>query len=336
MEFESLPTTPPSEELLDKAFSKAARVGKAQYGVQAQRSMLRTSSNILSDNLEHIVQSWPDFDSISPFYYELADILVEVGTLRKSLGKIQWASIKTKDIGREHQSSLIGTNLEQARDIRRQAFARMASVVRGVSSELILLSEARDSLRHLPTIDPGIPTVVVAGYPNVGKSSFVNVTTNARNEIASYPFTTRGVLVGHIEQNRIRYQLIDTPGLLDRSMSDRNDIEKQAISALRHVADCILFLIDASETCGYSLENQLSLRDEIKSQFEITLLTVCSKSDLSTNVESDYYLYISSDPSDTLDLQTVTEPQILCPSDLIKQAISSIPIPDLWSTSHPP
>jgi len=333
MEFESLPTTPTSEELLDKAFSKAARAGKAQYGVQAQRSMIHTSSNILSDNLENVVKTWPNFDSISPFYYELADILVEVGTLRKSLGKIQWASTKTKDIGREHQRSLLGTDLGQARTIRKQAFARMASVVRGVSNELIILSEARNSLRRLPTINPDIPTIVVAGYPNVGKSSFVNVITNARNEIASYPFTTRGVLVGHIERNRIRYQIIDTPGLLDRSMSDRNDIEKQAISALRHVADCILFFIDASETCGYSLENQLSLCDEIKSQFEINLITVCSKSDLSTNVESDYYLYISPDTSNSFDPSLTIKPEILSSSQLIKHAISSIPIPDLWSTS---
>ena len=335
MEFESLPTTPTSEELLDKAFSKAARTGKAKYGVQAQRSMLQTSSNILSDNLDNIVQTWPDFDSIHPFYYELADILVEVDILRKCLGKIQWASTKTKDICREYQSSLKGTNLEQSRIIRKQAFARMASVVRGISNELTVLSEARHSLKNLPTINPNLPTIVVAGYPNVGKSSFVNVTTNARNEIASYPFTTRGVLVGHIEYNYLRYQLIDTPGLLDRPMSDRNDIEKQAITALRHVADCILFFIDASETCGYSLPNQLSLRDEIKLQFNIPLNTVCSKSDLSTNIESDHYLYVPSDVLPSPSPSTIITPEILSPSQLIKKAISLIPPSDFWKNPPP-
>jgi len=40
-------------------------------------------------------------------------------------------------------------------------------------------------------------TVVVAGYPNVGKSSFIRLVSTAEPEIAAYPFTTKGVIVGH-------------------------------------------------------------------------------------------------------------------------------------------
>jgi hypothetical protein len=62
--FENLPTTPLAAELLDQAFSRAARSGRAKSGTDAQQSMLLTASNILSDNLENVVTEWPDFDRL--------------------------------------------------------------------------------------------------------------------------------------------------------------------------------------------------------------------------------------------------------------------------------
>ncbi len=41
MIFEDLPTTPTSEELIDKAFSRASRTGRAKRGLEAQQSMLQ-------------------------------------------------------------------------------------------------------------------------------------------------------------------------------------------------------------------------------------------------------------------------------------------------------
>jgi nucleolar GTP-binding protein len=283
--------------------------------------MLKISSNILSDNLENIVKSWPNFDLVHPFYYELADIIVSVDDIRKSLGALQWASNTTREIGREYQISMLGSDLDYARTLRKQAFARMSSILRRVSKDLIFLSEAREPLRHLPSINPETPTIVVAGYPNVGKSSFVNITTNARNEIASYPFTTRGIMVGHIERNYIRYQLIDTPGLLDRSVSNRNDIEKQAISALKHLANCILFFIDASETCGYTLEHQQHLSEELTSQLGIPLITVCTKSDLSTNVTSDYYMSILPDSTSISKTSNEVSVELKTPEQILTEAV---------------
>ncbi|NIU67002.1 MAG: GTP-binding protein, partial [Actinobacteria bacterium] len=101
-----------------------------------------------------------------------------------------------------------------------------------VADDLDRVGAARNDLRDLPDIRPDEPTVVVAGYPNVGKSSFVNAVTRASNRVAEYPFTTTGVQIGHVERDRIRYQLVDTPGLLDRPPAERNAIERQAASAL--------------------------------------------------------------------------------------------------------
>ena len=295
MIFEGLPTTPTADELLDKAFSRAARAGRAQSGVQAQQSMLQTSSNILSDNLQNVVTAWPDFQEVDPFYYDLADAIVDVDELRQSLSEVQWASRKTHELGRAYQGKL-GKDPEVAIKIRKQGFARLASVVEEVADDLQRIGAARDDLKTLPHIDPDVPTIVVAGYPNVGKSSFVNAVTRARNEIAEYPFTTRQVRVGHLERDHITYQIVDTPGLLDRPPAERNAIESQAVSALEHVADCVLFLVDASEYCGYPLDKQLELREEVADRFrDAPVLTVANKADLSTDVEADFYMSIEND-----------------------------------------
>jgi len=320
MEFESLPTTPTADELVDQAFSRAARAGRAKHGVEAQESMLQTASNVLADNLANVVRAWPDFDALDPFYRELAEAVLgstddfraeggdadqddgddasggTVDALRRSLSELSWASRKTKELGREYQGRVRGKDPDAARTIRKQAFARMADVVEEVDGDLARVAAAREALRRLPDIRPDVPTIVVAGYPNVGKSSFVNAVTNARVEVAEYPFTTRGVHVGHVEHRRIRHQIVDTPGLLDRPEAERNDIERQAVSALTHLADCVLVFVDPSETCGYELGDQLDLRDRIAERFaDVPVLTVANKADLSTDVEVDHYVSVTED-----------------------------------------
>ena len=292
MIFEGLPTTPTAEELLDSAFSRAARAGRAKQGIEAQESMLQTASNVLGDNLNHVVTSWPDFDTVDPFYVELADALVGVDDLRQHLASVSWAARKVNEIGREYIGRLPRENPELARKIRKQGFARMGSVMNDVADDLQAISEARDALKQLPGIETNEPAIVVAGYPNVGKTAFVNAVTNARNEIAAYPFTTKGVQIGHVERDHIRYQIVDTPGLLDRPADERNEIESQAVSALTHLADVVIFVVDASETCGYPMADQQALRSELEATFEVPFVLVCNKADLSTDVAADLYMVI--------------------------------------------
>ncbi len=296
--FEDLPSPPRAEEVIDQAFSRATRAGRAKSGVEAQRSMLQTAANVCSDNLENVVRQWPDLDAIDPFYRELADAVAAdatdegVDALRQHLNEVGWAGRKAGEIRREYEGRLAG-DATAARKLRKQAFARLADVVEEVEGDLRALSEARLALQSLPEIDPTAPTIVVAGYPNVGKTTFVNHLTNANTETASYPFTTTQIQVGHLERDRIRYQLVDTPGLLDRPADERNEIESQAVSALTHVADAVLVIVDASESCGYPIGDQLHLRDAIQDRFDVPVLTVCNKADLSRAVDADHYMSLT-------------------------------------------
>ena len=53
------------------------------------------------------------------------------------------------------------------------------------------------------------------------------------------------------------YQVIDTPGILDHSLEERNTIEMQAITALAHLRAAVLFVMDVSEQCGHTIEEQV-------------------------------------------------------------------------------
>lgn len=339
MDFESLPTTPRADELLDTAFSRAARAGRAKSGVDAQDSMLLTASNVLSDNLSNVVTAWPDFNALDPFYRDLADAVIKdldgvgsggVPALQQHLSNVQWAAEKTKELGRDYQRRIAGKDPATARKFRKQAFARMADVVGDVEDDLSVIGTARDALRVLPAIDPDAPTIVVAGYPNVGKSSFVNAVTTARNETAEYPFTTQGVGVGHVEAEYIRYQIVDTPGLLDRPMVERNEIEQQAVTAIDHLADCIIFLIDPSETCGYTLEVQQALRDDLDEQFDADIITVGSKADLSTATPAEYYISITDNDAMAGRKSADTGRHVTSLTDVLQAAIDAIDYaPDL-------
>jgi len=283
MIFEKIKTIPTSEELLDKAFRRATRTmaGKTIDGpntrCEANEAMLLTAANILSDNLAAIQKMFPSFDNISPFYYDLTEILVGVDDLKKSLYNVKWASEKIHTLSRDYVGK-IRTNKQTPDKMRKEAFGRLSSIVDSIRKDLLLLGEARNILKTLPDVRDE-PTIIVAGYPNVGKSSFVKFVTNATPEVAPYPFTTKGILIGHMERNGIRYQVIDTPGLLDRPMSERNDIELQAITALRRLDAVVMILIDPSESCGYELPAQIKLAKEIQNQFTIPSVIAANKSD---------------------------------------------------------
>ncbi len=284
MIFEKLPTVPTAEELLDKSFSRATRAKRGKQvldrasKLKAEESMLLTAANILSDNLVNIVKKFPSFDGMPPFYTELAEILVGVEELKMNLASVQWAGNKIHDIARKYVGMM--RDSEDAKVVRKQAFARIASIVDSVDGNLRFLNDARNKLKKLPDIGEG-PAIVVAGYPNVGKSSFVALVSSARPEIAPYPFTTKGLAVGHFTKEGTRYQVIDTPGLLDRPLEERNEIELQAISALKHVGKVILYIIDPSETCGFSLDKQMHLLAEIKKEFNVPILVAANKTDIS-------------------------------------------------------
>lgn len=281
-----LPTVLDSPELLDKAFGRAAkatatgpdRVARARNLAVAR---VRVSGQTIESTLRGIVKGFPSLDRLPPFYRELVHLLVDRDKLKKHLGAADWAADRAAELTREYRRRIGRAEGKAIGELRQEAYGRLSSVVKQVASDLEALIDARRALRRVPEIDPALPTIVVAGYPNVGKSSFVRAVSTGRPKVAEYPFTTKRVSLGHFERRNRRYQILDTPGLLDRPMDERNAMERQAISALTHLADGVLFLLDPTETCGYPLDDQRRMLEEIRALFpKVPIVVVGNKSDL--------------------------------------------------------
>jgi nucleolar GTP-binding protein len=210
----------------------------------------------------------------------MADLTAGVDAMRISLSRLRWASRQIRLITREFVVKLKRSGDQDSTPDRKAAFGRISSVMRSIEKDLLFLNEARNMLRKMPTIDPNIPTILIAGYPNVGKSSFIIQVTGARPDIASYPFTTRGVYVGHFTRGDQKYQVVDTPGLLDRPLSERNEIERQTVAVLSHLQGVVLYILDPSEYCGYPLESQLNLAEDLKNWIKLPMLIVANKADV--------------------------------------------------------
>lgn len=71
----------------------------------------------------------------------------------------------------------------------------------------------------------------------------MNKVTRADVEVQPYAFTTKSLFVGHMDYKYLRWQVIDTPGILDHSLEERNTIEMQVLHCFIAFSRFPLFLI---------------------------------------------------------------------------------------------
>lgn len=265
------------------AFKKASKKGRNDL------EKITLASDTITSMLKKIITRYPSFEHLNTFQRELIDILVGEDALKHNLGALQWASNTIQKIKREYLKK-IRRNREHIQKLRQQCYARFVSVLDQVEENLEFLIEARDQLKNLPSVNPDAFTVVLAGCPNVGKTSVLKALTGSEPEIQSYPFTTQGINIGYFVYRHARIQVVDTPGLLDRPFTKRNWIEKQAISAITNVADMLVYIFDVSETCGYPLGEQQHLLKDLQ-EVSIPIVVVNNKGDIAkseyTNISAE-------------------------------------------------
>ena len=296
-----IPTVPTPDEILDKSFSRAkkaankvrtSKIPRYQKAKKTEEARIKTAFQVVRDTLNNLLEKTPQVESMHMFYQDYIDVMVGVDQLKKSLGALNWAGGLMSKLENEFVFKVRRSSPENAANIRKAAFGRISSVMHQIEDELDFLNFVKGKLRNMPTIDFEAFTIVIAGFPNVGKSTLLRQITAAEPKVADYPFTTHGIQIGYFEKKWKKYQIIDTPGLLDRPVRDMNNIELRAMVALEHLADVILYVFDASETSGYPLDAQMRLYEEIKHIFDVPIINVFNKIDL---VENNKYLkkYIS-------------------------------------------
>ena len=256
------------------------------YKIQRIRSFymrkVKFTEQTINEKLGAMLQDFPRLDDIHPFYADLMNILYDRDHYKLALGQVNTAKNLISGLSKDYLRLMkYGDSLYRCKQLKRAALGRMCTVIKKLKASLGYLEEVRKHISRLPALDPNTRTLLLTGYPNVGKSSFMNKVTRADVDVQPYAFTTKALFVGHMDHRFLRWQVVDTPGILDRPLEERNTIEMQAITALAHLQCCVLYFLDVSEQCGYTLEHQLKLFESIRPLFvNKQVMMVANKTDI--------------------------------------------------------
>jgi len=151
-----------------------------------------------------------------------------------------------------------GTDHMQA-DIKR----RMAKLRDAESKSSRGRGAGYDSIPH-----EGAGQVVLIGPPNVGKSSLLAALTNAKPEIADYPFSTQIPVPGMMAHEDVMIQLIDLPPV-------SQDVTESWVYNLIRNCDIGLVVLDATD--GELLPDELAELRELLEERHLRLVEVESE-----------------------------------------------------------
>ncbi|KAF8590922.1 P-loop containing nucleoside triphosphate hydrolase protein [Ramaria rubella] len=276
---------PTASDFLDIVLSKTQRktptVIHKNYKISRIRNFYMRKVKFTQDSFEEklsaILEEFPILDDLHPFLSSLMNVLYDKNHYKLALGQLRTCRHLIDQVAKDYVRLLkFGDSLYRCKQLKRAALGRMATIMRRQKDPLAYLEQVRQHISRLPAIDPNTRTLLICGYPNVGKSSFINKVTRADVDVQPYAFTTKSLFVGHLDYKYLRWQVIDTPGILDHPLEEMNTIEMQSITALAHLRSCILYFMDLSEQCGYTVEAQCKLFHSIKPLFagKPTLLVI--------------------------------------------------------------
>lgn len=257
-------------------------------GLERRRTLeerrIKLYDTYLARSLMRVYKNFPDVSRLPPYLQELLETWVGVDQLKLSLGRIK-GSLKALEGIRDDILFRIqrARSPEELYKLRRQYLDRVYEVLEGIDEDLHRVALARRELRRIPPIDQRLPVVVMAGFPNAGKSSLLKALTGSEPKIAPYPFTTRKLLLGRFSDGYRDIQVVDTPGLLDRPVEKMKPEEREAVLSMKYFADLILFLYDPFQ----GEEEQKNLYNSLRRRLEKPFLAVVGKADLVEDPEKE-------------------------------------------------
>ncbi len=266
------------EIALDRATKKSSAIEKKG---QMREKKAVYFAEFLTDKMDKAIDAVPEPEDFGEFHCELMKTIESANKMRQL--KAHMLTVR-KLISKRKRYAI--KDIRMGKSGAMKAFVgRVSSIMKSLKGTVREFNTLQKKLREMPKIDSSVKTIILAGFPNVGKTTMLQRLTDSRPEIASYPFTTKQLNLGYYEFKHRKIQVIDTPGLLERTPDERNKIEKKAILAVKHLADLVCFIVDVPEHAE-KLENQLGLLESLKKVFgETPCVVLLNKLDLSEKEE---------------------------------------------------
>ncbi|XP_060206169.1 uncharacterized protein LOC132633633 isoform X2 [Lycium barbarum] len=249
--FQKLPMVMPSIDVLQSALRKAKRVSPTKGIANAAKRERNKGAKQLDALMKELAvplrtykENFPNKKYLHPYERSLIELTLGDGNYEEVLRKLEALRKKVVSVGKEH-ASLCAKSLS-----KREAEERLNEGLKRIGEIFDRDGKAVDELLNIA-------------------------------KICNYPFTTRGILMGHINLSYQNFQVTDTPGILRRCDEDRNNLEKLTLAVLTHLPTAVLYVHDLSGECGMSPLDQFVIYKEMRERYSSHIwLDVVSKCDL--------------------------------------------------------
>jgi nucleolar GTP-binding protein len=300
-----LPVVKSPIELVNRSRKSAYNNCKADSTIKNARNRARKHATIYLDTLtkelcvplRDVVNGYKhEIANLHSFEKVVADLTVKARqkkdgvSLLNLLNEIHEARKEVLSSGKDWVAKAkYAETAREAMDAMQQGEKGLIEVFETLLDEpLKTLIDLQKSLRTTPAVRLDTPAVVLVGAPNTGKSSIVRAISSATPEVNNYPFTTRGMTLGHVqvfwkddsttaaaiipevdEIHKGRFkngkgtgidgsyaftqlcQVMDSPGLLVRESDDkRNEMEALTLAAMQHLPTAVMYVMDLSGGAG--------------------------------------------------------------------------------------